>query len=232
MKRLLQRLGGKRGGSWVAAGEAERLKRRTYTTYDEYVAHQRGKLAHKDLSEYDVKYREALRERLSSLECIRPGATVLCLAARIGTEVKAFIDHGCFAIGIDLNPGEGNRYVVHGDFHDLQYAEGSIDVVFTNSLDHAYEVERIIAEVRRVLKPEGHLIVEAVIGSEDGKDPGEYESFWWSRVDDLVALFEREGFAVRSRAKFRYPWRGEQLCFQVGGRVTGVPDRVRVETSA
>ena len=48
--------------------------------------------------------------------------TVLCLAARIGTEVKAFLDLGCFAIGIDLNPGTDNRYVVHGDFHDLQFA--------------------------------------------------------------------------------------------------------------
>ena len=57
------------------------------------------------------------------------GQDAAVVGARIGTEVKAFLDLGAVAIGIDLNPGENNRYVVYGDFHDLQFASGSIDVV-------------------------------------------------------------------------------------------------------
>ena len=37
-------------------------------------------------------------------------------------EVRAFLDHGAFAVGIDLNPGRDNRYVMVGDFHQLQFA--------------------------------------------------------------------------------------------------------------
>ena len=106
-----------------------------------------------------------------------PDRTVLCLAARIGTEVKAFLDLGCRAIGIDLNPGKENPYVVQGDFHDLQYAPQSMDVVYTNSLDHAFDLERIAKEVLKVLKPDGLFLVEAVQGRDQGVDPGFFESF-------------------------------------------------------
>lgn len=74
-----------------------------------------------ELSRYDVDFRKILFDRLERLSLLRNGMTVLCLAARIGTEVKAFFDIGCFAVGIDLNPGENNRYVVYGDFHDIQF---------------------------------------------------------------------------------------------------------------
>ena len=56
-----------------------------------------------------------------------------------------FIDHGAFAVGIDLNPGRDNRWVVIGDFHALQYADASVDVVYTNSFDHVFELERVLA---------------------------------------------------------------------------------------
>jgi len=79
-----------------------------------------------------------------------------------------FIDHGVFAVRIDLNPGRDNRRMVVGDFHALQYADASVDVVYTNSLDHAFELERVLAEVRRVLKPEGTCLVEVGLGTEEG----------------------------------------------------------------
>src|SRR5581483_2782763 len=114
--------------------------------------------------------------------------------ARLGTEVKAFLDLGCFAVGVDLNPGSGNRYVLHGDFHDLPFPQESVDLVFTNSLDHAFSVDRMIAEMRRVLKPGGLLVLELSCGSSGGKSAGHYESFWWDCVDDVVALFEDHPF--------------------------------------
>jgi SAM-dependent methyltransferase len=185
-----------------------------FRSYEVYVARQKAKLAKLDLSRYDVNYRRVLRERLKQLGLVPPGARVLCLGARLGTEVKAFLDLGCFAVGIDLNPGPANRYVLHGDFHDLQFAPGSADVIFTNSLDHVYSLDRLLAEISRVLKPGGLLIVEAGLGSSAGNSPGHYESFFWSTIDDLLPPFERAGFTLLRRHPFVAPWRGEQLCFE------------------
>jgi|GEM_PF-778360 len=198
-------------GGWSAESGDKEFSRRSYNSYGEYLEHQRSKLNIIDLKTYDEKFRAALGKRLAECGVPLHGKTALCLAARIGSEVKAFIDNGCFAIGIDLNPGENNHYVVHGDFHALQYAPESVDFVFTNSLDHAFDISRIAKEVRKVLKADGRLIIEAIDGEAEGEQPGFFESFSWSTTDDLVKLFEREGFKLVKREPFEYPWKGRQL---------------------
>jgi SAM-dependent methyltransferase len=200
------------GERWNTADDA--FQKRGYDSYEAYLEHQKAKLETHNFGEYDAEFRTALRERLAALDVEWPGRTVLCLAARIGTEVKAFLDLGAFAVGIDLNPGADNRYVVHGDFHDLQFAPGSIDVVYTNSLDHAFDIERIAKEVVKVLKPGGLLIVEAVQGRDQGIKPGFFESFFWKNIDELVRVFENAGFIVSRRTPITHPWPGEQICFQ------------------
>ena len=205
---------GVEGGPW-AERDADGFIGRRYGSYDEYIRHQQAKLDTLDLSGYDVRYRELLAARLKQAGHVERRARVLCLAARIGTEVKAFHDVGCFALGIDLNPGDGNRYVVHGDFHDLQFPDGSVDLVFTNSLDHALEPERIFREVRRVLGPDGLFVVESSLGREEGAAPRRYESFFWDRVDDLLALIERHGFERLSQRRFDDPWPGIHATLRV-----------------
>jgi SAM-dependent methyltransferase len=207
---------------WDDEEGGARLRRRRYRSYEAYVAHQRSKLERVQLGAYDVEYRQVLAARLAAIADVRPGASVLCLAARLGTEVKAFADRGCFAVGIDLNPGQGNRHVVHGDFHDLQFADGSVAIVFTNSLDHCFDLQRVLAEVRRVLAPGGLFIVEAIRGEDEGGRPLFYESFSWATLDELARAIEGAGFEAAARASFEYPWPGEQLCFRPRpGRGTG-----------
>ncbi len=208
-KRALFRKFGER---WNTADDA--FQKRGYDSYEAYLEHQKAKLETHDFGEYDAKFRTALRERLSALDIEWQGRNVLCLAARIGTEVKAFLDLGAFAVGIDLNPGADNRYVVHGDFHDLQFSPGSIDVVYTNSMDHAFDIERIAKEVLRVLKPNGFFVMEAIQGRDQGASPGFFESFFWKNIDDLVGQFGNAGFSVAGRTPINYPWPGEQICLQ------------------
>jgi SAM-dependent methyltransferase len=200
------------GEHWDAEGDA--FERRSYKSYEAYLEHQKAKLETHEFGKYDTEFRDALRERLSALEIDWHGRNVLCLAARIGTEVKAFLDLGATAIGIDLNPGPDNPYVVHGDFHDLQFAPESMDVVYTNSLDHAFDIGRIAKEVLKVLKATGVFIVEAAPGRDQGVNPGFFESFFWKNLDELVRAFENAGFTVTGRAAITYPWPGEQICFQ------------------
>lgn len=208
-KRALFRKFGER---WNTQGEP--FQKRSYDSYEAYLEHQQAKLETHDFGSYDDEFRTALRERLAALDLDWQGRSVLCLAARIGTEVKAFLDLGAFAVGVDLNPGEKNRYVVHGDFHDLQFAAGSVDVVYTNSLDHAFDVERIAKEVFKVLKPDGCFVVEAVQGRDQGVNPGFFESFFWKNIDELVHVFEKAGFTVSRRTPITRPWPGEQICFR------------------
>jgi SAM-dependent methyltransferase len=196
---------------WNTQGE---FQSRKYDSYEAYLEHQKAKLETHDFANYDTEFRTALRERLAVLDVAWQGRTVLCLAARIGTEVKAFLDLGCFAIGIDLNPGKENRYVVQGDFHDLQFAPKSVDVVYTNSLDHAFDINRIAREIVKILKPEGLLIIEAVQGRDRGVNPGFFESFFWKNIDELIGVFETVGFKVIRRTPMTQPWPGEAICFQ------------------
>lgn len=195
--------------------EGDGLRTKVYGDYQDYVRHQQAKLptlvGGDWLAEYDREYARVLAQRLAEVGLVRREMTVLCLAARLGTEVKAFLDLGCFAVGIDLNPGQGNRFVLTGDFHDIQFPAGSVDVVFCNSLDHAFDLDRLLAQVRRVLKPNGLLILEIVCGVEEGFRPGDYEALAWNRIDDLLKPIQAAGFAVTRRMPISYPWKGEHV---------------------
>lgn len=191
-----------------------RFSVRRYDSYEDYVAHQKSKLALLEgvlLEEYDREFVAQLAARLRKVDRVKSGASVLCLAARLGSEVKAFRALGCFAVGIDLNPGPANPLVVVGDFHALQFADRCVDVVFTNSLDHSYDLEKMLAEVRRVLKPEGLFVVEAAMGEREGISPSTWEAFSWETVDDLIARLSECGFELIAREQVRYPWLGMHL---------------------
>lgn len=218
-KALLRR---KIGETWESDGAFEH---RRYPDYRTYLEHQKTKFSafrSKSIVAHDRRFHAALSERLAASELELTGRSVLCLAARQGSEVRAFIDQGAFAVGIDLNPGPKNQYVVVGDFHALQFADRSVDVVYTNSLDHAFDLARILAEVRRVLKADGRFVVEANVGGEEAgaggaggaAQRGPYEALVWPDAATLLATLREHGFEVTSRSPFELPWPGEQLVLE------------------
>ena len=116
---------------------------RAYDSYGQYLQHQGSKLKYCEAGGLRRQLSPSLLgERLRSVPELKAGMSVLCLGARLGTEVKAFHDAGCFAVGLDLNPGPENKLVLHGDFHEVQFPAGSVDVVFTNSFDHVFDAGR------------------------------------------------------------------------------------------
>ena len=136
---------------------------------------------------------------------IRRSDTVLDLGCGYGE----FLEHVSAArrIGVDLNPDSESRLSPEVEFHqgscdDLGFlADNSVDVVFTsNVLEHLESksaVERALAEVRRVLKPGGHLIAMGpnirVVGAQ-------YWDFWDHTVAisdrSLIELLESEQFEI------------------------------------
>jgi SAM-dependent methyltransferase len=196
----------------VAAGS---FKRKKYDNYEEYVNHQRSKLdlVKERLVDYNSVYRDLLRVRLAEDHLNLSGKNALCLAARLGTEVRSFLDLGCFAVGIDLNPGKINKYVVTGDFHALQYPDSCVDVIFCNSLDHVFDLSLLLAEAKRVLKKDGMAIFEIVKGSKEGGRVGYWESLSWEKVDDVAAQIENIGFTKIRDVDFIEPWAGRHMVF-------------------
>jgi len=200
---------------WLPQGS---ISRRQYKSYDDYLHHQRAKLSKiHNLDQKREVLRASLRERLAEIPEIVRGTSVLCLGARRGAECEAFIERGAYAIGVDLNPGVENRYVVVGDFHNLQFADHSVDCVYTNSLDHVYELDRVLGEIKRVLKPGGLFIAEIVRGSRDlnGRNPGKYASCWWESSEGLIDLIGQRGFDPGSKMDFSHPWSGIHIVFRV-----------------
>lgn len=193
------------------------LARRRYPDYETYLAHQRLKvdaLRARSIEGHDRRFHAVLSERLAASPVELVGRSVLCLAARVGTEVRAFVDLGAFAVGIDLNPGRDNGWVVVGDFHALQYARGSVDVVYTNSLDHGFEIDRVLSEVLRVLKPGGAFLVEIGLGTAEGGGAGFYEALSWERVDEMIERVAGAGFEVKERTAFDVPWTGVHVVLE------------------
>ena len=212
------------GGDTKGGSAQSGLVRREYDSYDTYLWHQRSKLEMlqsggklgldgTNLETYDRVFREQLRGRIETLGGVNRGMTVLCLGARLGTEVKAFIDCGCFAVGIDLNPGTENSYVMTGDFHKLVFADESVDIVFSNALDHAFDLSKLLQEARRVLKRGGRFIADVQLGNAESQRQaaGTWESLSWESSNVITSAFTEAGFTIDKTLPFNYPWPGN--CF-------------------
>jgi SAM-dependent methyltransferase len=169
--------------------------RRKYASYDAYLEHQASKLdkiAPRLREKEDEDFAE-FRRRFATCAALGGARSVLCLGARLGTEVRAFHALGYFAVGIDLNPGEGNPYVLPGDFHRIMFADGSVDAIYTNALDHVFSLEDLVREVRRLLRPGGIFVADLELGSAEGFVPGEYEAVMWRDHARLIDQIKNLG---------------------------------------
>lgn len=190
------------------------LKSRLYTSYEQYVDHQRQKILKKLrnpelFSRINANLKKELMRRLPALFPSYLQKKVLCLGARGGGEVQAFLELGAFAVGVDLNPGPSNHYVVTGDFHALQFANKSVDIMYCNCMDHVFNIDKVINEIRRVLLRPGFLILDVVNGSDQRRELGYYESFWWSTISDLLKVYADNGFVIEKRLPIEVPFAGE-----------------------
>jgi SAM-dependent methyltransferase len=171
---------------------------REYSSYGSYLAHQAekyslilsksGGLPRRALVSYRVKFFLRFRPWAGRL---RRDAIIVCAGARDGTEVEVWRDLGFYrAIGIDLNPGPGNSLVIAGDFNRLPFADGSVDLLYCNAVDHAFDLDTMFAEARRVLRHDGLVLFDV---NTDGR--GRHEATYWDRPErallKMMEHFER-----------------------------------------
>ncbi len=188
--------------------------RRDYANYEEYTVHQAQKFS-EILLMYGgfphlaiVSWRRRFFARFKHLLPLLPkDAVILCLGARQGTEVEVLRDLGFKnAYGIDLNPGPDNPFVVLGDFMHLAEADQSIDCIYTNCVDHAFDLVPFLAEQRRVLKPTGLAIYDLPRYSGT-RSPGAFEAIGWSSEKDIMSYLQRSfQKVILSRLEKKWHW--------------------------
>jgi SAM-dependent methyltransferase len=177
------------------------MKLKTYTSYDDYLKHQREKT--RKTRDRESRNYAANIERFTGVFNwwfdqfhISPSRAV-CIGARSGAEVEALRNMGVDAVGYDLV--ESPPLVLLGDAHELPCPDVHYDFVFTNVFDHSAKPQAFAAEVERVCKPGGNILMQLEIGLSDDS----YRANDVTALSDVLMLFE-------SRLIFTRPisWRG------------------------
>ena len=145
---------------------------------------------------------------------VRPGDTVVDCACGLGygSAILAARSSGANFIGVDLDEQAvayaqsqfGERYgvdYVAASGADLHFLEDcSVDTIVSfETIEHVEDYLALIAEFRRVLKPDGRIIasVPNLWVDETGRDPNPYHfhAFDWPKFRDAFA----DGFIVEAR---------------------------------
>lgn len=105
-------------------------------------------------------------------------------------------------VGVDIDTPVTSQLAAADVFYDgrmLPFADESFDAVLCSQvLEHVFTPEAFLAEIRRVLRPGGVLLLATPFVWDEHEQPadfGRYSSF------GLRALLERNGFAVEAQRK-------------------------------
>lgn len=167
---------------------------------------------------YLFRWREALA-------FVKPGASVLDIGGgypfpKLFEQMAAAGVARYSALDIDAEAIAATRPMVAasplqaGDFaigpNDiLPFADASRDLVFSShSLEHSRDVAATFAEIKRILKPGGHLFYAVPIGFDEG-----LEHLYFADADDWIAMTAASGLTVKmSHIGCVYPETGYDVC--------------------
>ena len=178
------------------------IAQRTFESYDQYVYKQGGKArgCREKLMKHHARHIESYaRTFRAAAPYLLPGR-VLCLGARTGAESLGAAKAGFTdSVGIDLHPV--GPTVMQGDWHDLQFPNASFANCYSNSLDHCLHLDRLTAEVSRVLVTGGRFYVMATNRDDHSVEQWSAqtkhnEALFWQTSDDLRDAICGFGFEV------------------------------------
>ncbi len=101
--------------------------------------------------------------RLGEYGIGRPGQRVLDLGSGTGTVARGLQEAGADVVASDLNPAQmrkaGELTRVASRAEELPFPDDTFDVVAAGQCWHWFDRRRTAAEVRRLLKPRGRLVI-------------------------------------------------------------------------
>ena len=182
------------------------MSHRKYKNYDKYLKHQSKKFdigfskkIKKFMPECFPNSIRSFEKRVNGFKSYIKQSKILCLGARTGAEVVAFKNLGFIdAIGIDVNPGKNNKYVIKGDFHNMDFEDNTFDTVYSNCIDHAWNLRKLSKEIYRVSNKKARLILEIDHLLKKTKNErkkllkkdSKYESIMWDDFKDIKSGFK------------------------------------------
>lgn len=140
-----------------------------------------------------------------------PGGRVLDVATGTGSFVRFLLDglrDHAEIVGIDLNAERAAAFseafadrpdvrFEQMDAHHLVFPDGSFDTVcVSNSLHHFADPAPVLAEMLRVLRPGGHLVVNEMCrdGQSETQTTHVLLHHWWAAVNRLRGEVHRETY--------------------------------------
>ena len=129
-----------------------------------------GKAA-EDYGTFRAGFPESIFDRLAEFNVGLPGHTVIDLGTGTGTLARGFAHRGCKVIGVDPDPrmiGEARRLdrqskvntrYVEATAESTGLDSGTADVVAAGQCWHWFDQPRVVAEVIRLLEPDGKLVI-------------------------------------------------------------------------
>lgn len=165
---------------------------------------------------------------------IRPETSIIDVGCGVNS-LLYWIRHtrGAEGVGVDFNQdvadwvkAELDMRVEVGTLEDVGFEPESVDVVtMTEYLEHEPDPKRVLDEVRRVLRPGGHVAIE--IPDPSGWPARLFKSAWWNldvprhlvffEPKTLQQMLERCGFEMVGLARFGLPFYVGQSIYQAMG---------------
>jgi SAM-dependent methyltransferase len=152
---------------------------------------------HRDQDEADAAVSLLLRE-----VPLEEGGSVLDLACGGGRHLKALLDRGIPATGLDLSLPllrrakalAGEVLLTRGDMRELPFASGAFSAVtsfFTSFgyFDDEADDLSVLAEIRRVLRPGGHVLLDFLNADRVRRELAPRDERW---VEGRKVIQERE----------------------------------------
>lgn len=136
-----------------------RLAHRQPATYRTYLDEQLKRTLSKRTNDPGVGTRILVQHAIDNSDA-GSRAAVLCVGCRNGVELDVFRSHGFEnVVGIDLVSHRDDILVM--DMHRMTFEADSFDIVYaSHSLEHAFDVDTVVREIRRVARDGAVIAVE------------------------------------------------------------------------